>query len=419
MTGKSFKYNIYENEEVDTLEQPLFFGCARNTQRFDKVKYEFLDKANVRMQSFFWRPDEISMKKDQVDFSESCTEAEKFIMTTQLQKLVMLDSVQGRGPVLTFSQLTTNPEFENCLLTWEFFEGAIHSRSYSYNVEQVYADPREVFDKSWENKLLLKHASTVTEEYNKLYDMVLDYLIINRSDSYYKKTLDIFKKSKGIKDFFKHLYNQTKMFFNKDTKEEFMHELKKQIILAMTSVNILEGIRFYPGFAAVWGITEFTGRLPGASLILQLIARDENQHLALTQWLINKLKKDETEGFVEAWKEIQSQVYDMYWKACEEECEWVEHLYSKGSTLGLNAEIGKQYIKYLTNQRLKAIGLRPIYPEINRNPIPWVEKWLEFSKIEGALQEEEAIDYKVGAVKRNLNQDQIKELFDKIFGDTL
>lgn len=373
-------YNIYKNSEVKTDNQPLFFGEARNTQRFDKVKYNFLDKANVRMQSFFWKPEEISMKKDQVDFSELCTEAEKHIFTTQLQKLVMLDSVQGRGPLLTFSQLTTNPEFENCLLTWEFFEGAIHSRSYSYNVEQVYANPGEVFDDSWNNKLLLKHADTVVNDYNKLYDMITDYLV---------------KQRLGNVD------------------KDFMNELKKQLLLALVGVNILEGIRFYPGFAAVWSITEFTGRLPGASLILQLIARDENQHLALTQWLLNKLRKDESEGFVEIWKSLESKIYDMFWKACEEECEWTEHLYSKGSILGMNAEIGKQYIKYLTNQRLKAIGLRPIYPEINRNPIPWVEKWLEFSKIEGALQEEEAIDYKMGAIDRNLETGEAEGIFNE------
>ena len=375
------KYNLYQNEKTETTEQPLFFGCARNTQRFDKVKYEFLDKLNVRMQSFFWRPEEISMKKDKVDFNEFCSDTEKFIVTTQLQKLVMLDSLQGRGPILTFSQLTTNPEFENCMLTWEFFEGAIHSRSYSYNVEQVYSNPSEVFDESWKNKILLKHTDTIVDEYNKLYNLVIDYVKATNS--------------------------------GKTVSEEFMHSLKRQLILAWVSVNILEGIRFYPGFAAVWGITEFTGRIPGTSLILQLIARDENQHMALTQWVLNKMRKDDSEGFTEIFKEVTPEIYDMYWKACEEECEWTDLLYSEGSLLGLNAEIGKQYIKYLVNQRLKAIGLRPIYPEMTRNPIPWVEKWLEFSKIEGALQEEEAIDYKMGAINHNIDTDNAKEVFKR------
>ncbi len=372
--------NIYDNKKTDTSDQPLFFGCSRNTQRFDKVKYEFLDKLNVRMQSFFWRPEEISMKKDNLDFNENCSEAEKFIFTTQLQKLVMLDSIQGRGPILTFSQLTTNPEFENCILTWEFFEGAIHSRSYSYNIEQVYANPSAVFDESWNNKILLKHSNTISQYYNNLYDLVLDYQIRTRNGE-----LDV----------------------------EFMHNIKKQLLLALVDVNILEGIRFYPGFAAVWGITEFSDRLPGSSLILQLIARDENQHMALTQWLLNKLRKDESEGFTEVWKEVEAQIYDMYWKASKEELEWTESLYSKGSTLGMNAEIGKQYIKYLTNVRLKAIGLRPIYPEITRNPIPWVEKWLQFSKIEGALQEEEAIDYKVGAITKNLTSEKTHQVIEQ------
>ena len=372
--------NIYDNKKTDTSKQPLFFGCSRNTQRFDKVRYNFLDKLNVRMQSFFWRPDEISMKKDNLDFNENCTEAEKFIFTTQLQKLVMLDSIQGRGPILTFSQLTTNPEFENCILTWEFFEGAIHSRSYSYNIEQVYADPNKVFDDSWNNKLLLKHANTISKYYNDLYHMVLEY----------------------------QNYQQA----NKIDKE-FLYKLKKQLLLAIVDVNILEGIRFYPGFAAVWGIAEFSNKLPGSSLILQLIARDENQHMALTQWLLNKLRKDDEEGFTVIWEELESTIYDMYWTASEEEFKWTELLYSKGSPLGINAEIGKQYIKYLINIRLKAIGLRPLYPEINRNPIPWVEKWLQFSKIEGALQEEEAIDYKMGAINKDINKQKAQKIISK------
>jgi len=154
-------------------------------------------------------------------------------------------------------------------------------------------------------------------------------------------------------------------------------------------------------------------RMEGNAKELTLIARDENQHMALTQWILNKLRKDEDEGFTQAWKEVESKIYDMYWTASEEECEWTDLLYSKGSILGMNSQIGQHYIKYLTNQRLKAIGLRPIYPDIQRNPIPWVEKWLQFSKIEGALQEEEAIDYKVGAIKRTLTNETINEIYKK------
>ena len=44
--------------------------------------------------------------------------------------------------------------------------------------------------------------------------------------------------------------------------------------------------------------------------------------------------------------------------------EWAEYLFKDGSMLGLNAEILKRYMKYLTNQRMKVLGLEPIFEKI-------------------------------------------------------
>jgi ribonucleoside-diphosphate reductase beta chain len=186
--------SLYTNEYIDTTKEPLFFGCARNTQRYDKNRYEKLANLALEMQRFFWVPEEIKLLNDKSEFENTATIAEKHILTTQLQKLVMLDSLQGRTPLLIFGQLTTNPEFEACLLEQEYFEARIHSRSYSYIVEEMYANPSEIFDDTWKNKELRKEIYTITREYNILYDLVTDYL-------YYKK-------------------------HNIEISEEFMHKLK-------------------------------------------------------------------------------------------------------------------------------------------------------------------------------------------------
>jgi len=282
-----------------------------------------------------------------------------------LSKLEFLDSYQGRNPILTFGQLTTNPEFEGTLLEQTYFESRIHARSYSYMIENIYTNPDEVFDEIWSNDVLMSQARTVVKDGNKLYDLTIKYLY--------------------------------KTIFENGLTEDEIHELKVAIFIAMVGMNILEGVRFYLGFASIWAITEFTGKMPGSSRILQFIQRDEKKHLAFTQWVIKKLKRDPM--FKGIWEEITPRVYDMYFNAAEEEFEWADYLYSQGSIQGMNAEIGKTYVKFLTNQRLLAIGLKSIYPEVKTNPIKWTDKFINLHTTETSLQESEAVDYLLDPIK--------------------
>lgn len=377
--NKKCRLEIYTNEKIDTTKQPLFLGCYRNTQRYDKNKYEKLAKLADNMQDFFWIPEEIKMNRDYADYP-NLTTVEKHIFNEQLSKLVMLDSVQGRNPILTFGQLTTNPEFEACLIEQTYFESRIHSRSYSYLIERVHPDPGIIFDRSWEIQELRKETNTVVRDFNALYDITIEY---------------IYKLNRG-----------------RDITEAFMKELRKKIILGLVSMNILEGIRFYLGFGSIWSITEFSGKMPGSSRILQLISRDENKHLEFSQYTINTLKR--TNEFKDVWHELVPKVYDMYFEASEEEFSWADELFKHGSIMGMNAEIGKMYIKFLTNKRLQAIGLKPIYPEIKKNPLPWIRKYLDYSLFEKALQESEEIDYKLDPINYEKDNVTYEEIFSLV-----
>lgn len=347
---------LYTNEKVDFTIQPLFFGEGKNLQRFDVAKYPWLLKMAEKMRSLFWVAQEISLIKDRGDYQNRLDTAMRFIISKNLSRQIVLDSTQGRSPIMTFGQLTNLPEFENAILNWDYFEGAIHSESYTYILQNVYDNISEEFDKIMDDKLIKKHAVTITEEYNKLYDLVIKY--------------------------------QTDKIITK--------ELKVQVAKALVSVNILEGIRFYVSFACSFSLAE-NSLMTGSAQILKLIARDENQHLALTQKLIQTLKKSSEEGFVDIFAELEETVINMYKQAAEEEIEWAQYLFQYGAVIGLNAKILEDYVKYLTNQRLKAIGYSAIY-DVHKNPIPWIQKYLTESKIEGAPQEQESTDYARGQV---------------------
>jgi ribonucleotide reductase beta subunit family protein with ferritin-like domain len=116
---------IYNTEFIDFKKEPIFFGKGKNTQRFEDPKIPFFDKSNDTQQGFDWKHDEVNLEKDGAQFRSILTEAEQFIMTKDFQRLIFFDSAQGRGPMFTFGQLTTLPEFENVVLTWTYFEGCL------------------------------------------------------------------------------------------------------------------------------------------------------------------------------------------------------------------------------------------------------------------------------------------------------
>ena len=156
---------VFNKKSVDTTTQPLFLGEPLGLQRYDRFKYPiFWDLYNKQVE-FFWRPEEIELKKDRSDF-QTLTDNEKFIFTSNLKYQTMLDSVICRG-VPTLLEHVSNPELEACLNVWGFFE-QIHSTSYSYTIKNVYADPSSVFDSTLKDKEILKRAESAIEDYNKL-----------------------------------------------------------------------------------------------------------------------------------------------------------------------------------------------------------------------------------------------------------
>jgi ribonucleoside-diphosphate reductase beta chain len=142
-----------------------------------------------------------------------------------------------------------------------------------------------------------------------------------------------------------------------------------------------------------------------------MIARDEALHLTGTQHIINIIRdgKDDPE-MTKIAADCEEEVIEMFKDACEQEKNWAEYLFRDGSMIGLNADILKQYLEYITNIRMKAIGLTPIFDECT-NPLPWINHWLDSDNVQVAPQETEITSYLVSAIDNTLEQD------DSDFGD--
>ena len=359
---------VFNKEKVDFTKQNMFFGEDQNTQRYDLFKFPVFDKLNQTMLGYFWRPEEVSLQKDRADFANFRPE-QKHIFTANLKYQTLLDSVQGRGPCLAFLPHVSLPELEGCIVTWDFFE-TIHSRSYTHIMKNVYADPSEVFDTILDDEKIIARAQSVTKHYDAFTEAADAYTHRNKGN---------------------------------------MRDVKKKLYLAMQTVNILEGLRFYVSFACTFAFGELK-KMEGSAKIISLIARDEATHLNLSTHILKHwMKGDDDPDFIKIAKECEEEVYEMWRECVEEEKRWADYLFAKGSIVGLNANLLHAYVEFIANKRLKALGLKTIYDRpLNTNPLPWTQHWLSSSGLQVAPQETEVESYIVGGVKQDVEKDTFK-----------
>ena len=367
---------VFNTEEVNTKKQPMFFGQPLGVQRYDNFKYPAFENLTKSQLGYFWRPEEVSLQKDRGDY-QTLRPEQKHIYTSNLKYQIMLDSVQGRSPGMAFIPYCSLPELEACMTVWEFME-MIHSRSYTYVIKNVYSDASEVFDTIIKDDRILERASSVTESYN-------DFI----------NAAHLYDTSNWWKPDWQDGYN------SKNEKKE----LKRKLYRAVANVNILEGIRFYVSFACSFAFGELK-LMEGSAKIISLIARDENQHLAITQNILNNWRKGDDPEMHEIMKEEEEWTYKMFDRAVNEEKRWADYLFKDGSMIGLNDKLLQQYVEWIANRRLRSINLKPLYDiSARNNPLPWTDHWISSKGLQVAPQETEVESYVVGGIKQDVKKD--------------
>lgn len=126
--------------------------------------------------------------------------------------------------------------------------------------------------------------------------------------------------------------------------------------------------------------------------------KDEALHLTGTQHILNLMQygQDDPE-MVEIAEECKQQSIDMFLEVVEQEKEWAAYLFKDGSMIGLSEGILCQYVEYIANIRMNAIGLGT--PFLTKtNPIPWINSWLVSDNVQVAPQEAEISSYLVGQI---------------------
>ncbi|WP_261884577.1 class Ia ribonucleoside-diphosphate reductase subunit beta [Vibrio pomeroyi] len=371
-------YSTFSQQKNDQLKEPMFLGQSVNVARYDQQKFEIFEKLIEKQLSFFWRPEEVDVSSDRIDYNK-LPEHEKHIFISNLKYQTLLDSIQGRSPNVALLPLVSLPEVETWIETWSFSE-TIHSRSYTHIIRNIVNDPGVVFDDIVENEEILKRAKDIAFYYDDLIKLTADY----------------------------HRYGEGNHSINGEDVKISLHDLKKKLYLCLMSVNALEAIRFYVSFACSFAFAE-RELMEGNAKIIKLIARDEALHLTGTQHMINLLRNGQDDfAFMQIAEECKQECFDLFKEAAEQEKEWAEYLFKDGSMIGLNKDILCQYVEYITNIRMQAVGLGAAYPAATSNPIPWINAWLSSDNVQVAPQEAEISSYLVGQIDNEVKADDFE-----------
>ena len=362
------QYSTFSKNPNNPLVEPMFFGQPVNVARYDQQKYEVFEKLIEKQISFFWRPEEVDLSRDRMDYAK-LPEHEKHIFISNLKYQTLLDSIQGRSPNVALLPLVSIPELETWIETWAFFE-TIHSRSYTHIIRNIVNDPSVVFDDIVQNEYIIARAEDIACYYNDLIEYTQYFNLLGEG---------------------KHLINNKEITIS-------LRELKKKLYLCLMCVNVLEAIRFYVSFACSFAFAE-RELMEGNAKIIKLIARDEALHLTSTQHMLNLMRNGtDYPEMAEIAAELHDECVALFKKAAAQEKEWAAYLFKDGSMIGLNKDILGQYVEYITNLRMSAVGLPQAFPKALQNPIPWINAWLSSDNVQVAPQEVEISSYLIGQI---------------------
>ena len=362
------QYDI--SKPTNYLKRRMFLDPAGpvTVQRFEEYRYPKIAKFEETARGFFWVPEEISLTKDKMDHKES-TDSVKHIFTSNLLRQTALDTIQSIAPSQIFIPVISIPELQSLVQNWSFFEGNIHSKSYSHIIRNIYNVPKDEFNKIHDTKEIVEMAANIGKYYEELHQLNC----------------------------------------RKEIGEPVLErDHKRAIWMALNASYSLEAIRFMVSFATSLAMVE-NKIFIGNGNIISLILQDELLHTEWTAWLINTVIKDDPE-FIEIQAECEQEVYELYMDVIREEKAWAKYLFKLGPVIGLNEHILCDFVDFTAYYRLKDIGIKYQGEYPKSSPIPWFNKHLNLNKKQSALQETESTSYVIGVMSDAVSYDELPDL---------
>ena len=302
--------------------------------QLNSTKYTWAKSLYQVMIWNFWVPEKVSgLGEDAIQMKEALSEDERRAYKWILSFLIFLDSIQTVN-LPNFNDYITAPEV-NLILSIQAYQEAIHSQSYSVILETVVdsAERDEIYYFWREDKNLLERNEFIWWIYQEFIDNPTD-----------------------------------KSFF-------------RWVIWNF----LLESIYFYNGFAFFDTLAD-QGKMVATDRMINYIRRDELTHVTIFANIIKDIQKEFPKIYDEA------MLLDMMDTAVKQEIKWSKHILWK-NIIWMGHENIENYTKWLANERLNMLGIKPLYENVVVNPYKHLDRLQDNNSERGNFFESTVTNY--------------------------
>ena len=327
------------NSGYTTGKYPLFLGDAPGFTDSIVQPYPVIDKIYQLQVSQIWNETEVNLTRDRMDMLAADPKVVDFSVQNLMYQ-TLVDSAASRAITGVLMEYVSNTDLEAAYNSFGLFE-TIHARSYLHIIKQTMVDPVQALKEGYANKHILARAEPTVRCFDALANA---------------KPGD--------------------------------PELEEKLYLALVALYLLESISFPASFSCTFAVSE-TGILQGVSQVVALILRDESLHSLLGREVL-KIDRDK-------WIKYKNQVAQLYDEVIAGELAWNQYLFSEGrQVIGLTPQLSEEYIHYLAKPVVEVLELER--RSLDKNPLPYMEKYIDTSKVQIANQELENGTYLLNSI---------------------
>jgi ribonucleoside-diphosphate reductase beta chain len=270
-----------------------------------------------------WTVEEVDFAADVTDLNTRMTEAERHLIKRLVAFFATGDSIVGNNLVLNLYKHINSPE-ARMYLSRQLFEEAQHVEFYLTLLDTYIPEP---------------------EERTAAFGAVDNIPSIHKKAQFCFRWMDSVQQLEAVR-----------------TESE-----KRQFLLNLICFACcIEGLFFFAAFAYVYFLRS-RGLLQGLASGTNWVFRDESCHIDFALEVIATVRKEAPEIFD---SKLNEEVKAMIVEAVECESAFAEDVLSLGVG-GLSITDMREYLQYVADRRLVALGLEPVFG--SRNPFLFME----------------------------------------------
>lgn len=265
------------------------------------------------------------------------------------------DSVAARSMYAVMAPFITNSELSRAWVKVTEIEH-LHAATYSEIVRSSFDDPEAVLSQVLSNVEALQRMSVVG---------------------------DVLKNSYRISH---------ELALGMRTREQ--DETYDAAMMATVAFLALERVQFMSSFAITFANANQGMWVPIGKAVSRICQDEYEIHVELDKYVLNyELSLPCGKAFMERNRDLIKRLFD---DVIQCEFRWIEYMgFEQNPMVGLNAQMLKDWVVYCAADAMAVLGLKPEYPVSRLSPLPYMEEWIDVSKIQSSPQEEKGrVQYK-------------------------